>query len=173
MKLFDSIEKVLRYIVPGLLFVFLVKASYSTATLTKLSLSLSQTEFYVLSPVFGFVIYVVHRVTFWLVDCICRWRRKLNLLESLRGQALRKGACPTFAEILYYRWALLHFVLILAELVLVFSLFLAEKDTLIASHPVAIPIIAGAFFVVCLCFYWQLNMADLKSIEEHTKKTSC
>jgi hypothetical protein len=45
-KLFDSIEKVLRYIVPGLLFVLLVKASYSQTTLT----NISQTEFYVLSP---------------------------------------------------------------------------------------------------------------------------
>ena len=61
-KLFDSMEKVLRYVVPGLLFILLVKASYSTATLNRLSPNISQAEFYVLSPVFGFAIYVVHRV---------------------------------------------------------------------------------------------------------------
>jgi hypothetical protein len=172
-KLFDSIEKVLRYIVPGLLFVLLVKASYSQATLNQLSSNISQTEFYVLSPVFGFVIYVIHRVIFWLVDCACRSRRKLTLLESLRGQALRKEKCPELAGIFYYCWALLHFGLILAELVLVFSLLLAEKGTAVASHTVVIPILAGAFFVVCFCFYCQLNMADLESIEEYTKKRNC
>jgi hypothetical protein len=172
-KLFNSIEKVLRYIVPGLLFVLLVKASYSQAALNQLSPNISQKEFYVLSPVFGFVIYVIHRITFWLLDCICRSRRKLTLLESLRGQALRKEKCPELTGILYYRWALIHFGLVLAELVLVFSLLLAEKGTVVASHPVAIPLLAGLFFVVCFCFYCQLNLADLESIEEYAKKTNC
>jgi hypothetical protein len=58
-------------------------------------------------------------------------------------------------------------------LVLVFSLLLTEKGTVVASHAVAIPILAVAFFVLCFCFYCQLNMADLESIKEYTKKSSC
>ncbi len=173
LSVFNSVEKVLRYIVPSLLFVLLVKASYSPATLNHLSPNISQTEFYVLSPVFGFMIYMVHRVVFWFVDWACRSRRKLTLSKSLRGQALRKEECPALAEVLYYRWALVHFGLILAELVLVFSLLLAEKGTVMASHTVTTSILAGAFFLICFWFYCQLNMADLESIEQYSEKTNC
>jgi hypothetical protein len=82
-SIFNSVEKVLRYLVPGLLFVFLVKASYLPGTLNRFSPNVTQTELYVLSPVFGIVIYVVHRVVFWFLDWACRSCRKLTLAKSL------------------------------------------------------------------------------------------
>lgn len=159
-SIFNSVEKVLRYLVPGLLFVFFVKVSFSPEKLNGFSPNITQTEFYLLSPVLGFAIYVVHRVFFWLVDWFCRHKSGLTLTESLRGQADRK---KELADVLYYRWALVHFSLILSELTIVF-LFLADNGTIVSSYSTCLGIFAFIFLTICLWFYYQLSMADMELI---------
>lgn len=171
-SVFSSIEKVLRYLIPGLLFVVLLKASFLPDKVLGLRIGLTGEEVYLLSPVFGFVVYTIHRVLFWFPDVACRKYLEVTLTKSLLGQATRKKQYPELAEILYYRWAIIHFALILSELTITFS-FLSEPGTVVSRCWPYLPIGAGVFFVICVGFYIRLDLADLKLIDRINKDNSC
>ena len=116
-SIFNSVEKVLRYLVPGLLFVVLLELS---GGMDAFGPRIGRKELYLLSPVFGLTVYVIHRIFFWAVDAVCRECKDIDLATSLLYQAKR---AEKLLDILYYRWGIVHFGLILSELVF-FSQFL-------------------------------------------------
>jgi len=171
-NIFDSIEKVLRYLIPGLLVVFLVQISFSLATLHSFSLNITQKEFYVFSPVFGFIIYCIHRILFWFPDYICMKICKLDLATSLQYQALRKEMAPELSGILYYRWGIVHFGLILSELVFIFSLLAENENSIVFHYSCCLKLLAILFFVICCYNYIRLNFADIKILKEYNANKS-
>jgi hypothetical protein len=160
---FDSIEKVLRYLIPGFIFVFLVKISFSQEILTKYSPNITSNEFYVFAPVFGMVIYNIHRVFLWPVDGICRRLYKRSLGEVLLNRAQLQRNNQELSDMLYYRWAIIHQGLIFSELVFFFTII---PDTRSIIKEYSCPLIGFALilFFVCLFYYFILEKTELSEI---------
>ena len=84
-RIIDSIEKVYRYLLPGLLFILFHNMSYINNS--GLSEYLGNKGIYIFLPCFGMIVYAIHRILFEIIDLIIhKLFFKASLLNMLTSQ---------------------------------------------------------------------------------------
>jgi len=162
-----SVEQVFRYVVPGVIFVFLLKVAYPSNPHFILE-KLGAVEFAVLIPCLGMMVYGVHRVFFWaVVDYL--FDRLGWFVCSANGQdysatlshfiSWRQSARKDLLNYLHYRWAILHYTFILAELLILFSFSNEETSVLRTSQPLFLSF-AGALFIASFFHYRTMLLVE-------------
>ena len=188
-NIIDSIEKVLRYLIPGVAFSILFALSYPTY-FDKAILKISASELLVFLVIFtiGISIYVIHSLIIkftleplvYLLElspvnlfsndsCLC------NYSKSHAELILNRKKSPNYPKEYYiYLWALLHYSFIMSWLLLFFSCF-HEKFSWSATHSrfIAISGVLLLFFSICsyLCLQ-ALEKNTTAIIIEKSNETS-
>ena len=164
----DTIEKVLRYAIPGFLFVLLYRMSYPPSPGSPLS-AIGDKELYIFIPFVGIAIYSVHRVLFDIVDFV------LNRIRYGTLDCVAKHTRARFGDenrelrnYMYYRWAIIHCCCIFAELLIFFSVF-HEDGTFFSQHTRFTLFGGVVLFVLCFVVYWITHKLHRKLFDTETK----
>jgi len=170
-SLFNSIEKAFRYLVPG--FIFLVLARAACPSLVKQLLSVSdfgKIEYAIAVPSIGMVTYAVHRLLYWVTFEYLLFRcfkvPATRLYSNFYPDALadffvarQETIKDPLSGYLYYRFAVLHQCLMLAEMFLVFSL-VQEVSSHFAKAQPWIAYAAGALWILSFIHFVQMLLAE-------------
>jgi hypothetical protein len=162
-----SIEKAFRYLVPGFLFVFLLKAAYPSKPALILQ-NIVSVEFAILIPCLGMMVYGVHRVIWWTIFdyifakcgvfvCSKKGKRYSEILADFISW--RRAAPQGLLDYLHYRWSILHYTLILSELVICFSI-LNEEASVFHRHRGPFVVAAVGLWVLSMIHYYQMLVAE-------------
>ncbi len=144
----DSIEKVFRYFVPGFTFIVLLRLAHPsqmylmkpwTGELELLAMVLS----------LGMINYALHRILLWSAvepllylfggTAVCKFKPVRNSFPKYPYalaaffKARHGSENEKLSEYLFYRWSVHHYVLILAELLLVLT-FTCDKNSFLCLH---------------------------------------
>ena len=164
-ELFENIEKVLRYLVPAFVFTILLRHFYPDIY-CKYVYGSKKTEFILYFTLLGITIYSINRVIFEVIDFI--------VLKC----AIEKG-CLKFATItdfiqkickveeklgkyLYFKCAMIHSVLITAELSVLF--LLTSKRFNVCFWVFLL------LFIVSLCVYMGYLKVQAKIVKRSSEK---
>lgn len=186
----DSVERVLRYIIPGVAFFLLFSLSYPcyfNEAISKISGS-GLAVFLVILTV-GMSIYVVYsliirftleRIIFKMgkspVNLFCNDKCLCNYSESHAKLILSRKKSHDYPKGYYtYLWSITHYSLILSILLLFFAIA-NEKGSWVNSNSIIIGIIGVGILILSLKSYWYMQVLEkdttdiLKSNEAVSKK---
>lgn len=163
----NSIERVIRYLVPGFILVALLRVAFPSAKTPLLSTG-NEVEFAVGVLCLGLMVYGIHRLVFWVsVDHILS---KLGIFPESKGRKhytetiahfiLRRHPCADTPCVRYrhYRWAIVHYCLILAEIAFVLS-FVNEPHSILTIHHWRVVLCASALWGIAIVHYVQMLQA--------------
>ncbi len=151
----DSIEKVLRFVMPGFLFVLLYRMAYPPNSASPLG-AIGNNELYIFIPFIGIAIYSVHRIVFEMLDFIIFNRITYGSLDRVAEHTRARFGEENrvLRDYMYYRWAIIHCSSIFAELLIFFSIF-HENGTFFSKHSSPAFWVGIGLFVLCLFVYWR------------------
>lgn len=152
-KIIDSIEKLLRYIIPGFIFTLFFKIAYPSNPITILN-NIDKTEFYIYMPLVGIVIYGFHRIIFEYFDLLFYKIKNTNRYEVIKKNHKNiKNILPY----LDYKWAILHSSLITIELFFLFTVFFHECKSIFEQHRCLFTYISIFLFIITMISYFMLH----------------
>ena len=182
----DSIERVLRFYIPGVFLIAILKI-YFSAFYDNILIILNKSGIgiYLLTPIIGIIIYSFHKSLFMIPEYILYKLNKtaisLNELKrntddnfpillgryiNLRHEKRPKNEATKY---LHYRTAMTHLLLILSELIIVSS-FLTRNDTFSEGSFISkyyfcflilsIILFVGSFIKMCVLFLAEKSMFD-------------
>ena len=189
-NIIDSVERVLRYLIPGVAFCLLFALSYPNdfdEAISKISGS-GLIVFLVILTV-GMSIYVVHsqiiRFTLELIaymigispvnvfsndKCLC------NYSKSHAKLILSRKKSTDYPEGYYiYLWSIIHYSFIMSYL-LIFFAFAHEKDSWVESNVQLLAIVGVGILILSICSYMYMQAlekdttANMNSNETASKK---
>ncbi len=188
-KVIDSIEKVFRYIIPGVAFGFMLALSYpSSFTEVHRIVQNSGFSIFLLVLTVGMSIYVIHKyfikITFELLvyklnlspvnlyvekkDGGYRLRdyiKGLSMLNVERHENEEKYPSGYYT----YLWSIRHYSFIMSELLILFSIFY-ENGSYVSSH-VGIVRLGGIILLILSIFsYVYIQILEKHTTEELFKK---
>jgi hypothetical protein len=173
-NIINSVEKVLRYLIPGVIFSLLFAIS-CPEQFDSLFSKISDSEVLVFLSIFtlGISIYVVHhsiiRFTFeqiaYLIgqspvneysDNHCLY----NYSKAHAKLIIARKKYSNYPENYYiYLWAIVHYSFIMSWLLFLFSFF-HEKTTLLECHVVCFRIIGSIIFFLSICSYFYMQALE-------------
>jgi hypothetical protein len=122
---FDKTEKLLRYFLPGFVFLFLIKWDKDlSSTIDKIK-NLDLLQLIIFPFIFGLLIYTIHRSFFYLIDFIPFKYKSKSFAEYLNFISKRKNKLKND---LYYRGAILHCSIIFFEILFFVNIINCSKE---------------------------------------------
>ncbi len=183
-KIIDSIERVLRYLIPGVAFCILFALSYPKAfsnTFCKISdnnlfvfliiLSIGMSIYVIHSQVIRFtlerIVYLLNRSPvneFSDNKCLC------NYSKAHADLIIHREKTPDYPKEKYiYLWAIIHYSFMMSYLLLLFAC-LNKKESWVDSYEIYIGI--GGFIIFLLSIKSYLYMQDLEKATTAATKNS-
>ena len=188
-NIIDSVERVLRYLIPGVAFCLLFALSYPNDFDKAISIiSGSGLIVFLVILTVGMSIYVVHsqiiRFTLELIvykigispvnvfsnnKCLC------NYTKSHAKLILSRKKSTDYPEGYYiYLWSIIHYSFIMSYL-LIFFAFAHEKDSWVESNVRLLAIVGFGILILSICSYMYMQVlekdttANMKSNENASK----
>ncbi len=155
-KIFDTVEKVFRYLVPAFVFTFLFKHC-DNGNYTKYIAGLDNIKFALYFILSGMTIYSIHRVLFELIDYIIFKANKKSILSHyINISNIKNNKIDYF----YYKMATFHSVLITMELTIIFIVYYWKCEYL------CVFITCIILFIFTFIVYWNFNRLQIDLIEK-------
>jgi hypothetical protein len=185
-NIIDSIEKLLRYLIPGVTF-FLLFALSCPKYFDTIFGEISDSEILVFLSIFtiGVSIYVVHHsiIRFTLeqlayilnlspVNIYCENRYPCSYSKAHAKLILSRKDNPKYPEDYYiYLWAIVHYSFIMSWLIIIFS-YLHEETSWVGYHATAFRILGFIILVLSLSSYFYMQALEKNTTAElkETKK---
>ena len=173
----NTVERVFRYLVPGFILVVFVRLAFPSTSATLLNTT-SGVEFAVAVLCLGLMTYGVHRLLFWVsFDHILS--RKGVSPTSKKGQGYgetigrfvrRRAQCAgtPCLQYLHYRWAVVHYCLMLGEMTCAFS-FLNEPGSVLRPHRWGLCLAGAILWCLAMVHYVHMLIGESKACEECKK----
>ncbi|MCK4619297.1 MAG: hypothetical protein KAT52_05080 [Desulfobacterales bacterium] len=175
----DSVERVLRYIIPGVAFCLLFALSHPAKFGTIISTTIpgSGLSVFLVILTVGMSIYVIHsqiiRFTLELivfikdqspVNVFSSNKCLYNYSESVAKLIISRGKSQNYPKAYYtYLWSIVHYSFIMSYLLIFFALF-NEKDSWVDSNTKLIAIVGVFIFVLSFCSYWKMQVLEKDTI---------
>ncbi len=162
-ELFGSLEKLLRYIAPGVLFGLL----YKLARLPSLSTEQLSFGFCVTVPFIGMGLYSLHRSIFRIYDYILyfipfRWKAASHIADLFLRTNSSENPLQGY---IYNMWAGLHLALITGELLIFFGWFFpATTNSFLKVHNEEIKKVGAILFILTIIGYSLMHWIQYKMI---------
>ena len=190
-NIINSVERVLRYLIPGVVFCLLFALSYTTnfdKVFSKISGSGIAVFLVILTA--GMSIYVVHshiiRFTLELIaykigispvnefsndKCLC------NYSKSHAELIFNRNKSPDYPSGYYiYLWSIIHYSFIMSYLLIFFG-FAHDKESWVESNAQLLAIVGVGLLILSICSYMYMQAlekdttAKMKSIENASNKS--
>lgn len=177
-NLFDSVERLLRYLIPGIAAYLLFSLSYPKFINENLSkISGSEIILFLSILTIGITVYVIHslliRITLELIAYWCNLspvnifsnnRCICNYSNSHAKLILKRENSKTYPIGYYhYLWATLHYAFIISELLLIVAYF-HEKLTWAASNSSCLKIVGAIILLLCIVTYFCFQSLEKNTI---------
>ena len=186
-NIIDSVERVLRYLIPGVTFWLLFALSYPThfdVVFKKISnsgvsvflviLTVGMSIYVVTSQLIRFtlekIVYKIGRspVNEFSTDkCLCNYSKSLAELNLSRNES------PDYPKEYYiYLWSIIHYSFIMSLLLIIFSYF-HENASWTESNALFICIVGDATLLLSICSYVYMQVLEKNTITIiNSKKTA-
>lgn len=165
-KIVDSVEKLLRYIIPGFIFTLFFKIAYPSNPMTILD-NIGKIEFYIYLPFIGIVIYGFHRIVFEYLDLIFYKIKNTNRYEVIKKNHKNLIDILPYLD---YKWAILHSSLITSELLFFFTVFFHQCNSIFEKYKCLFVCISISLFTITMISYFMLHSDQDRLRNNYTQK---
>lgn len=179
----DSVERVLRYIIPGVAFSLLFTLAYpGKFDSIILRIIKSNLAVFLVILTIGMSIYVVYsliirftleRIVFKQgkspVNLFCNDKCLSNYSRAHAKLLLNRKESEYYPGSYYtYLWSITHYSLILSVLIIIFT-FLNEKDSWLNSNSIIIGIIGIGILILSIYSYYYMQALEKETTAENIK----